>query len=183
MASDFAGLASREACNDAVKHDGQKLRIDLIAPEMERGLAEVLAFGANEYGDRNWERGMEWSRLYAAARRHMLKWWNKEGLDESGLSHLKHAMCDIAMLATYEERNAGIDNRPEVRPTGDAQGFGHAGCDELIRRIDDILGKIVRQSCTSGTVGAGNVQSDGDGLRGIEDSTLGTRNLQEQLDF
>ena len=33
-----------------------KLRFDLIPPEMDKAVAEVLTQGATKYGDRNWEK-------------------------------------------------------------------------------------------------------------------------------
>lgn len=95
-----------------VKHDQGKCRLDLIPPEAMFALGDVLTFGANKYGDRNWEKGMKWSRLYGAALRHLMKWWWNKGPDEeTGYSHLWHALCCIAFLVTYEQRKLGEDDR------------------------------------------------------------------------
>lgn len=96
-----------------VKFDSDKARYDLIPPEIEEALAKVLTYGALKYGDRNWERGMKWSRPYAAMRRHMAAWWGGEGVDkETGMSHLAHAACCVAFLVAYEVRRSGTDDRP-----------------------------------------------------------------------
>lgn len=64
-------------------------------------------------GERNWELGMDWSRVFGALMRHMWSWWKGEKLDpETGKSHLWHAGCCIAFLIAYEERNVGNDDRP-----------------------------------------------------------------------
>ena len=89
----------------AVKHDHGKLRLVLITPEMTRGLGEVLTFGAGKYADRNWEKGLDSGRLLAACQRHLLAHQEGEVTDpESGLSHLAHAMCNLGMLLTLEQR-------------------------------------------------------------------------------
>jgi hypothetical protein len=64
-------------------------------------------------GDRNWEKGMAYSRLYAATMRHMTAWWEGETADpETGFSHLSHAGCCVLFLMAYELRGIGSDDRP-----------------------------------------------------------------------
>lgn len=82
--------------------------------EFVDGILSVLDFGAKKYAPRNWELGMDWSRPYSALQRHMTAWWSGEDLDaETGMSHLWHAGCCLAFLATYEQRNIGKDDRPK----------------------------------------------------------------------
>lgn len=95
------------------KFDAGKARLDLIAPELLLGTAEILAFGAQKYGARNWEAGMSWSRPFGALMRHMWAWWRGEQLDdETGKSHLWHAACCLMFLMAFEARKAGTDDRP-----------------------------------------------------------------------
>jgi hypothetical protein len=95
-----------------VKFDGDKPRHDLIAPEMLEGVAAVLAHGAGKYGERNWEKGLGWSRPFAACMRHLWAWWRGEDLDqESGLPHLDHAACNIMFLCAFAKRGTGTDDR------------------------------------------------------------------------
>jgi hypothetical protein len=90
------------------KNDSGKLRMDLIPPEVEEALAEVLTHGAKKYDDRNWEKGIKYSRVYAALRRHLLAWMMGEEIDEEwGLPHLAHAYCCLTFLLTYELRGMG----------------------------------------------------------------------------
>lgn len=97
------------------KDDQTKDRMDLLPPELVFAVARVLTFGAEKYGARNWEKGMRWSRPFAALMRHMWAWWGGRGptshsflfgeLDtETKMSHLWHAGCCIAFLIAYEER-------------------------------------------------------------------------------
>ncbi len=97
---------------DELKHDEGKLRMDLIPPEAIKGLAKVLTFGTKKYHDRSWEKGICYSRIFAAVQRHLWSFWEGEDLDdESGLSHLDHAACGIAFLQTYRERGIRVDDR------------------------------------------------------------------------
>ena len=94
------------------KDDQEKIRLDLMPPELLTAVGSVLTFGAKKYSDRNWEKGMKWGRVYAALQRHLLAWHSGEEKDpESGMSHLWHAGCCVAFLITYEQRGIGEDDR------------------------------------------------------------------------
>jgi len=90
------------------KHDSDKPRMDLLAPEALVAIAKVLGFGAKKYGDHNWRGGIDHSRLYAAVQRHLNQHWSGETLDdESGEPHLAHAMCGLMMMIAspkYDDR-------------------------------------------------------------------------------
>jgi len=86
--------------NRAVKFDNDKPRYDLVPTYGIESAAKVFSFGAAKYGDRNWEQGLPFGRLYAALQRHLNAFWAGENLDpESGESHLGHAMCCLLMLS------------------------------------------------------------------------------------
>ena len=106
----------REPITDGQKFDSDKLRYELLPPELLEEVARVLTFGAHKYSARNWELGMAWSRPFAALMRHMWAWWRGEEKDpETGYSHLSHAACCIAFLVSYEARNVGTDDRPKEK--------------------------------------------------------------------
>lgn len=95
------------------KDDMGKLPMHLLPPEFLTGTAAVLDFGAKKYAPRNWERGLDYSRVFSALQRHMWAWWSGEGADdETGMSHLWHASCCLAFLVAYEARGTGNDDRP-----------------------------------------------------------------------
>lgn len=98
------------------KHDGGKIRMDLLPVEALQALGRVLSMGASKYGDRNWEEGIKYGRVYGALLRHLFAWWRGENLDpESGLNHLDHVLANAAFLRTYEDRGMGCiyDDRPD----------------------------------------------------------------------
>lgn len=99
---------ARVKAKEGLKFDGGKLRLDLIPPNVIHGLGESLTYGANKYGDHNWERGIKYSRVFAALMRHLWAWWKGSDFDdESHLRHLHHALACLTFLVEYE-------NRPEV---------------------------------------------------------------------
>lgn len=87
-----------------LKHDSGKLRVDLVPPEAIVALAEVFGFGTRDHEARSWERGIVPSRVLASVKRHILAWELGEDYDESGQHHFDHALCELAMLVTYERR-------------------------------------------------------------------------------
>jgi hypothetical protein len=102
-----------------VKDDKSKLKIELIPPEVIVALAKVLEYGAIKYEARNFEKGIHFSRLWAAAQRHLWSYWGGEIYDESGMPHLYHALCSVAMLVTLTERDmVQFDDRPVVKVPG-----------------------------------------------------------------
>lgn len=93
-------------------NDG-KPPIHLVPPSMTLAVASVLGYGAKKYAPRNWERGMKWSVPYDSMMRHLLAWQKGEDTDpESGLPHLHHAACNIAMLVEFMETYKEGDDRP-----------------------------------------------------------------------
>lgn len=95
------------------KFDQGKLPYHLLPPDAIEEILKVLDYGQQKYSARNWEKGMLWSRPFAALMRHMWAWWQGEDKDaETGCSHLAHAGCCILFLLAYEKRQAGWDDRP-----------------------------------------------------------------------
>jgi len=100
------------------KDDSGKLRMDLIPWSVILYLAKVYTFGASKYDDRNWEKGIKYSRVFAAALRHLMWFWLGQSRDkESGLPHLAHCLWGIAALLFYEcdrEKYNKFDDRSEA---------------------------------------------------------------------
>ena len=96
-----------------LRHNEGKVKVELVPPRWVLALAEVLTKGAEKYAERNWEKGMEWSKCYSSAQRHLLAFWDGEDNDkETGLPHVAHAAWNCLALLTYSEQQPGLDDRP-----------------------------------------------------------------------
>ena len=65
--------------------------------------------GAQKYGDRNWEQGMDPQRMRGAQIRHDCANQMGETRDESGHLHLAHKACGAIMELTYALRGITSD--------------------------------------------------------------------------
>lgn len=87
------------------KYDSGKPRVELIEPKFTLGLAKVLSFGAEKYGDDNWK-NMEVEdlpRIIGAVQRHLLAYQDGEKIDpESHISHLSHATAGLMFLHYFD---------------------------------------------------------------------------------
>lgn len=83
-----------------IKYDSGKLRYDLLPPEAIKEIVRVITFGAEKYGDYNWQLLSDFhSRYIAAAMRHIEAYRMGNHVDEeSGLLHLAHAATNIIFL-------------------------------------------------------------------------------------
>lgn len=97
------------------RYDAGKLRWDLVPPEFER-VVEVYTIGAAKYSDRNWEKGMSWSRCIGSLFRHIWRWWAyRETHDaETGCHHMAMAAWNCMALLTYDIRGVGTDDRVKL---------------------------------------------------------------------
>jgi hypothetical protein len=100
------------------KHDTgtEKLRYDLIPAAPLAQLAHVYTLGAAKYEDWNWQKGLAWSRVYAALMRHLQAWWMGAEIDpDDGQSHLSSvAWCAFTLMA-FERERPEYDDRPRSR--------------------------------------------------------------------
>lgn len=105
--------AAKERKDQPAKtYDAGKLRFDLLPPEWEQGLAQVMTMGAAKYADRNWEKGLDWGRRYSSLRRHLNAFWAGEDFDpESGLHHLVHVAWNALAIYTFTKTHPEYDDR------------------------------------------------------------------------
>lgn len=90
-------------------------RYDLIPVEPLANVARVYGYGASKYADRNWERGYEWSKSYAACQRHLNAFWSGTSIDdESGQHHLAHAVFHLLALMQFEKHFPDFDDRSKL---------------------------------------------------------------------
>jgi hypothetical protein len=111
IAHDYNDLAF-QAVGEAKKYDDGKPDMSLLSPIAITKIAEVMSFGRKKYAAHNWRAGFNWSRLIAAALRHILSYLGGEDKDpESGLSHLAHASCCLMFLLEFEVTHKDKDDR------------------------------------------------------------------------
>lgn len=107
------------------KHDGDKVDMSLLSPIAINAIAQVMTFGKKKYDAHNWRKGIQSSRLLAAALRHIFAYMGGQDKDdESGLSHLAHAGCCIQFLLEFEQTRPDLDDRYKTNQKGAQNGKG-----------------------------------------------------------
>ena len=97
------------------KHDQGKQPISFIPSEYIEGTAAVFGFGAKKYAAHNYRQGIAHSRLVDAALRHLLAILRGEQLDpESGLPHIYHASCSLAMYDYMRLKHPELNDIYEI---------------------------------------------------------------------
>lgn len=93
---------SRQEFVTGARRDTQedKPRYDLISPIALKRFAELMARGAEKYGDRNWEKGIPLSRFYASMFRHMMQWAEGDVSED----HLAAVMFNAAGIMHTEQK-------------------------------------------------------------------------------
>lgn len=100
------------AAKEGIKFDKDKLRFDLIPVRPLEEVARVYTIGAKKYSDRNWEKGLKWSRVFGALLRHAFAWWRGEKYDlENGQHHLASVCWNALALMEYENTHSELDDR------------------------------------------------------------------------
>jgi hypothetical protein len=96
--------ASQNATTGGRKFDGGKPQYGLLPPLALEETAKVLTFGAQKYEPDNWKFVPDSKRRYFdALQRHLWQWKAGEQNDqETGLSHLAHAMCCLMFLYEHD---------------------------------------------------------------------------------
>lgn len=108
-------MESKKVDGGGKRYDEGKIRLDLIPADALRAVAQVMTMGAAKYGERNFERGMLWSKALGPLLRHVNARQLGEKYDkESGLPHLAHAACNVLFLLAYELR--GLDHLDDLEP-------------------------------------------------------------------
>lgn len=115
-----------------------KVRFDLAPAFAQEQYAKVLTMGAKKYGDRNWEKGMGWSKVIASLNRHLEAIKRGEDFDiESGLLHSAHVMTNAAFLTEYYK----------IFPQGDDREIFALKGLRIGLDIDDVLSNFCKAYC------------------------------------
>lgn len=124
------------------KHDGGKLRYDLIPVLALEEVTKVITLGAEKYDPENWKRVPEGRRRYtAAAFRHIEAWRKGEITDEIGTHHIANAISNLMFILEKELR--GWEDVEEE------QEFFEKG-KKLAKNLDSNKGMIVQSSSVQG---------------------------------
>ena len=100
-----------------IKHDQAKPRMELLDRYALEQIARVMGYGALKYSAHNWRGGINWSRVLAAAMRHLHAYNDGEDVDpETGINHLAHAGCCIMFLLNYSKEHPELDDRFKRSP-------------------------------------------------------------------
>jgi hypothetical protein len=105
---------SNEESIKAKKLDQNKPRMELLDPSFLLEVAKGLTYGAKKYSDFNYMEGegLEYSRIYAAAQRHLLEFYQGIDLDsDSNIDHLAAVAVNCMMLYVLKRKGLGKDDR------------------------------------------------------------------------
>jgi Domain of unknown function (DUF5664) len=95
-----------------VKNDQDKPSMSSIPTEAMWQMGQALGYGAKKYGDNNYRQGMKVSRQLAAAVRHIYQHLGGQDIDEeSGNTHIGHALASLAMAAYTLANHPEMDDR------------------------------------------------------------------------
>ena len=106
--------------------------------------ALALTEGHLKYGSYNWRKaGVLASIYYAAANRHLDKWFNGEWADaKTHVPHLASALASIAILIDAIEVGKFNDDRPPIAPVADLLAKAEPAVEHLRRLFGDGPGRV-----------------------------------------
>mgnify|MGYP001471135112 FL=1 len=109
------------------KFDSEKPKLYLLPPKSVIEIGKVLTYGAEKYDAENWRKVDDLQNRYtSAALRHIFAHMDGEELDEeTGYSHLAHAMC--CLLFKLEDELLGKSEEERTRETDTGK---HSTCYE-----------------------------------------------------
>lgn len=92
----------------------KKVGMDKLPDAASIHFAHAMGNGAEKYGSYNWrEKDVRASIYIAAARRHLIQWFDgEETAKDSGVHHLGHAGACLAILLDAQENGCLLDDRP-----------------------------------------------------------------------
>ena len=111
---------------EGLRFNENKVRHDLLEPFAIEELAKVFTKGAEKYEPRNWEKGMQWSKVIASLKRHVNAFERGEDFDfdpscnackegtcksHTGLFHMAHAAWNALALVSYYKKYPQGDDR------------------------------------------------------------------------
>lgn len=104
---------NKENSKGARKNDSLKVSYSDLPPFALEQVAKAFNYGSRKYSKFNYREGMEYLRYYDACFRHLQEWIKGKDIDESGNTHLSHAVASLLMLMENINLSTGVDDRPK----------------------------------------------------------------------
>lgn len=119
---------------EGLRFNEGKPRYDIVHPIALEGLVKVLTFGAEKYdksyNERNWEKGMAWSKVIASLKRHLAAIEKGEDYDqETKELHANHLQANAHFLSAYYS----------IYPQGDDRHHAYLNYPKIGLDIDGVL--------------------------------------------
>jgi len=115
-----------------------KLRYDLLEPFATKELVKIFTKGSEKYGDKNWLKGMEWSKCLASLKRHIAAFEAGEDIDpELGTYHMANAAWNCLALVSYYKYAPHLDDRDHSYLKNKKIGLD----------VDDVLADFIGAYC------------------------------------
>lgn len=131
-----------------LRHNKGKIRYDLLEPFAIQELAKVFTKGAEKYADRNWEKGMKWSKMRASLGRHLAAYDNCEDFDIDPMCEdCRKGECKnhtgLYHIAQVAWNALGILSYYKLHPQGDDRAHKYLSRPRIGLDIDEVLGDWV----------------------------------------
>lgn len=104
----------------AMRHNEGKLDWSLVDMKSMEPLVQAMMFGASKYEADNWRKGTPIKTSLSCLMRHITAFMNGEdNAPDSGVSHLGHAMANLAFMIHDLREHPKLDNRYKatLKPT------------------------------------------------------------------
>lgn len=113
-----------------LRFNSGKVKHNLVPGFAMNEVAKVFTFGAEKYGDNNWQRGMDWSTVIGSMSRHFNAIMRSEDFDpETGLLHAAHLATNAMFLTEYYR----------IYPQGDDRIHTYKRMPKVALDIDGVL--------------------------------------------
>lgn len=103
------------AAERGIRENKGKPRWGLVDFDSLEDMVRVLEFGADKYGDGNWQKGLLTVEVCESMLRHIFAYLRGENKDDqSGISHIGHIQCNAMFLAYMDKKKPEMDNRKKT---------------------------------------------------------------------
>lgn len=95
-----------------LRYDSGKPAMHLLPPFAMLELGKLFARGVIKYYERNWEKGMKWSKMLSPMLRHVFRFMLGQNYDkETGVHHLACVAWNALCLLEFTQTHPELDDR------------------------------------------------------------------------